>query len=987
VRLARTAWLASALFSVLVVLGGSAPAAAAPSAGLGMSIDASDPIAPTVTLTNHTGGACQVVPSALGTVGITSLSVGGKTVTPVATDPSFPDALDTVLAARLITLAPGASTSFPLSMIAAGPTGHVVETVTWSTLGSFGQVFPVPASGRWDAVATYAVPVPPTPGAVRCPPATTVAAATDAATTGSHLLLIAIGAAVLILVIALIVLLLVRRRRRPSPVAAIALLLLAGIAVVAWPAHAAFAGITVTPGMQGAYDSCLPVFNGPGGDPAGIFKALNASTTTLTIQAATTKGDNHESSLFGQPFIMWDPSDRHAYTGGGNSDPCSALYHEMNHAYEDENGGQDHSPCVTSAGNSGLPTSEVNATRAQNKLRVAMGLPPRKTYGDTPLPSGPCLPKDQQPKPKGTCSGAGCGDTNGDPHLLTFDGGRFDFQAAGEFVAARDAAGGFEIQTRQQPFPGSQTVAVNTAVAMRVTADRIEVDLVNGVMQLLVNGAAAPLGAATLPGGGSVAYDTSGRPMVEIDWPDGSHAYVTAIGPWGLHLTAQPARAHAGKLTGLLGNFDGSAANDKPTVLYPTFADAHRITASTSLFTYAKGTGTATYTDRSFPHRAVAVTQLPTAAAAALCQRLGVTDPVALADCTLDVAETGQASFAEAALDTPSTVDAVTLPTPEPTTSSTLGTTSQEATLTITKPNETAGLDFEGVAGERLYIAVESSTIPDQCGALTLLAPGARTIAVGCIEQNGSRGGVDGTLLPATGTYQLLLTSDRGKTGDVRVRLIGSTDTVGAFTGSDSRVTAVIGTPGQVATYTFQATAGQRVLVMATGITLPQQCGVPILHAPDGTTLSDGCVEADPDAIDGTPLTASGTYTLVVDPAEVGVGQVTLQLVLSEDQHGTLSVGGAPAVATITAPGQVALFTFHGAAGQKVTVRATGSTVKAGCGELGLIAPTGTTIGSGCLAEDGTGSIDTATLPTAGTYTVEVDPSSINTGSVTVTVS
>jgi len=99
------------------------------------------------------------------------------------------------------------------------------------------------------------------------------------------------------------------------------------------------------------------------------------------------------------------------------------------------------------------------AVRAQNRLRIALGLKPRTHYGYDRLPTGRCI---HHVNPI-SCRG-GCGETNGDPHLLTFDKLRYDFQAAGEFVVTRNKKGDFEVQSRQQPWADSRYVSINTAV-------------------------------------------------------------------------------------------------------------------------------------------------------------------------------------------------------------------------------------------------------------------------------------------------------------------------------------------------------------------------------------------------------------------------------------------------------------------------------------------------------------------------------------------
>jgi hypothetical protein len=1000
--------LVVALFGVLGAgMVGDPASAASPAAivggGLTMAVNATDPLTPTIVLTNTTGASCQVATTAFGTVGITSLSQLGKSVTPIATDPSFPDGLDVLLANDLATLAPGASATVELPVAPVGSSGHSVETVTWSQDASLGELYPVAPTGALQIVATYAVPPVLATGPPLCPAAaagttdTTSALASPSPGRGVSVLVVVAAAVLLLLVVVFVVVLIVRRSRRGAAGGAVVLLLLAAVVgVQAWRAPAAFATIAVDPSLQSAYNQCAPVFSMAGGDPANLLPTLNDPKSNVKIVPAN--GDQtHEISVAGMIIIFWDPNDRHAYVGGGNADPCTSLYHEMYHGKEDLTGGQDHSPCVTAAGPSGLPVNEVNATKAQNVLRIKLGLPPRTTYGNTPLPAGPCLPKDQQPPPKRNCVGAGCGDFNADPHLLTFDGLRYNFQAVGEFVASRQSDDpGFQVQVRQQPAGNSTTVAVGTAVAASVAGDTVEVDLAADGMQLVVGGHAVALASIGLRHGGSVTLDTSTIPaQLVLAWPDGSRAFITNLGRYGLHLTVHPAAVRAGKLVGLLGNYDGVPGNDLKTSagkaipsspafsdLYPAYADSWRITDATSLFTYPTGATTATYTDRSLPTAPPDLSTLPGAAAATLlCQRVGITDPQTLADCTLDVAETGQAVLADGDLTTQAIAESVPTPTPGPTTSQTVG-PSQQATLTVSQPNGAAKLSFQGSAGQRLFVAYQSPTIKGKCGVLDLQDPSGNLIGSGCIDNTGA-GNIGGYLLDQTGTYTVIFTPRDGDIGQLHVALTFSTDVHTTIPTDGSPTTITITTPGQVGFLTFHGTIGDRVLVEATGSTIPSQCGVPDLRDPGGNTIDIGCVAPDGTGLlDGTQLATTGQFTVVVDPGQADTGQITLRLIISQDQHGTIALGGPSVVATIAKPGQIAQFTFVGTKGEQVSIDITASTVPPQCGIPLLRTPDGTGFDLGCINNDGTGSLDHVTLPTGGSYTIEINPGGLGTGTV-----
>jgi VWD domain-containing protein/NleD-like pathogen effector protein (putative zinc metallopeptidase) len=970
------------LVGVAVLVGGALLAApgtagAAPAAGLSVTVRAGDPLAPSLLLTNRGTAPCQVAGTSIGTVAVTRVTQGGTAVTATAFDPGLDDAADVYLAQRLRTLAPGGSATVPLRVVPFGPTGHALEVITWSGYGSLGALYPVKPGRPLTLDLTYAVPVTPAAGPPVCVvaatgPASAVPAGVDWVLWGL------LGALVLLVLVGLVLLLVLLRRRRPPAgrAAVLALLLVAGLAGQAWYPRPARADIGVDSSLSGAYGDCLKIFQSPGGDPGGLLPILNGPGVHVQIQPAG--GDQTHESAFGKDniFIFWDPNDRHKYAGtGGNADPCTSLYHEMYHAGEDARGGQDHSPCVTADGPSGLPVNEVNATRVQNQLRQKLGLPQRSHYGDTPLPKGDCLPPDKQPK-KTNCTGAGCGDTNGDPHIRTFDGRRYDFMAAGEFVAAK--GDGLQIQVRQQPYPGSRLVSVNTAVAMDVAGDRVEVGLSGRALTLRTNGGPAGTPASgSLPHGGSVTVALGYlAPVLTVAWPDGSSAAVSAIGSWGLHLTVAPAPARARHLSGLLGDFDGDATNDLSGTPSPAFADRWRVTAATSLFTYEPGTGPDTYVDRNFPDRSPQPADLADRTGAqALCARFGITDPQTLADCVLDVALTGRPEFAAEATTTQAIVQDVA---PSTSTGTFSGT---EATLTVSKPGEAVRYTFAGTAGQRLYIQVLSTTMADGCGLLTLRDPAGATLGGGCII--GGKGQVDGTVLPTTGTYTIELRAPDNGTGQARLRLVFSTDVQATATLNGPPVQLAIGAPGQVANVTFTGAAGQRVFVDATASTLPEQCGLLNLRGLDHATLSGGCVIGGKGFVDGTVLPADGTYTLVVDPAETGTGQITLRLSASVDQHGTIDLNGAAVTGTVTTPGQVVDWSFSGSAGQKVILEISGNTLPDQCASVVVRGPDRSLIGGTCVL-GATATSNPITLPGSGRYTVVLDPADHGTGQATI---
>jgi hypothetical protein len=288
-------------------------------------------------------------------------------------------------------------------------------------------------------------------------------------------------------------------------------------------------------------------------------------------------------------------------------------------------------------------------------------------FREKPPPAANAVVDQPGPLQADALNGADAGRLNGvswgDPHFVSLDGLAFDFQGVGEFVAARSDDPGFEIQVRQAPFAPSRKASVNVAVAMRVGVDRLGIYGAGGREVLRLNGQVIqpPMNRLELPGGGSIERSIEFGIGWRVTWPDSST--VSVFGPAPIDLSVAPARVHGGRLHGLLGDFDGSPADDlavpdgqgiAPDVitfdqLYRSFADAWRVSPDRSLFDYAQGESTATFTDRSFPDEHPSLEGLSDAdraTAEAACRAAGLTEAPFLDACIIDVAISGDAALA-----------------------------------------------------------------------------------------------------------------------------------------------------------------------------------------------------------------------------------------------------------------------------------------------------------------------------------------------------
>ena len=301
--------------------------------------------------------------------------------------------------------------------------------------------------------------------------------------------------------------------------------------------------------------------------------------------------------------------------------------------------------------------------------------------------------------------------------------------------------------------------------------------------------------------------------------------------------------------------------------------------------------------------------------------------------------------------------------------------------VTISTPGQNASFTFSGSTGQQVSLNITNVTVTSATAFIK--KPDGTTLTSMSFGPSGSF--IDNMTLPATGTYTVLADPSVWYTGNVTLTLYNCADVTGTITPGGAPVTVSIASPGQNARLTFGGTAGQKVSINVTGVTITSTAILTILK-PDGSSLgSQWSFGSGGTFVDAQTLPVTGTYTILVNPQSTSTGNATLTLNDCPDVTGTIAIGGSSVTTTINTQGQNARLTFTGIAGQRVSLNMTSITIF-NC-YVDFYKPDGSALGSSTLISNvSTAFIDPRTLPVDGTYAIVINPNITYTGSMTLTL-
>jgi hypothetical protein len=297
----------------------------------------------------------------------------------------------------------------------------------------------------------------------------------------------------------------------------------------------------------------------------------------------------------------------------------------------------------------------------------------------------------------------------------------------------------------------------------------------------------------------------------------------------------------------------------------------------------------------------------------------------------------------------------------------------QTLAASLSTPAEMDTYTFAATAGDKVLVRAAESSSFIWPGVRVYAPDGAKLCEKDSEDSESAE--VDECSLPSTGTYTILAYDSEGGTYTGGYYLyLQRLNNPGNFTSIAFGQTSAgsITTPAQMGTFTFTATAGDKVLVRASRPTGSLWPGVRI-YGPDGTRL---CIKDSTDSVSAEigscSLFSTGTHTILVYDKENGThtGSYGLYLQRLNNPGNTISIDhGQMLTGTISTAAEMDSFTFSSPAGDRVMVK-----MKKTSGSLWPVVriydPSGTKLCEKKSPDAVTAMISSCSLPSTGMYLI-----------------
>jgi YD repeat-containing protein len=294
--------------------------------------------------------------------------------------------------------------------------------------------------------------------------------------------------------------------------------------------------------------------------------------------------------------------------------------------------------------------------------------------------------------------------------------------------------------------------------------------------------------------------------------------------------------------------------------------------------------------------------------------------------------------------------------------------------VTLSVPGQRAVLAFSTTVSERLSVVVGGNSVG---GTVSLGDARGVTLDQGNIQTLTS---LIAPLTYAAGSYTVVVKFGGAATGTEAVNLwVVPPDLTGTITPGGGTLNVNLVAPGQQATYTIGTPTNTRVSLLIGAGPLGT---VTVLNGT--TTVTSGSIGALNTFVEPWTFAAGQTISVVLSGAGYGTVPLTAYDV-PPDTTGSVTIGGPAALVTITAGGQNGTLTFSGTMNQLATVHVTNNAM--GSLTVRLVDTNGTTVLTSSVSIFTNFDLTQVSLPHTGTYTIQIDPSGANTGTVNISVS